>query len=584
MSRYAGCKPVHHDASLFIVDVSSKTLFGLALERVTRIKRDSGHIALMGDYLRKFDTLHFSFGSCSELQGLRQVLPIVFGLEEHPAREILRNPLISSKEKLERISRLDPKITNVVKGWLEFLSLTESDLIRHQKITDAAWLKLNSNRLPWVKKITLHDHHTCHAVGAYLHCGFDDCAIVTLDGYGDGCFSKVFHARNGKVIQHAKSDLRWTWGYLYANATRLLGYYPNADEGKVEALASFGTPSAKLYDALMQGYAITPNLSIVGKENYLLKYWNIHTLTALRDQLGRENFAATIQAFLEDKAVEYMRAVRNQLGGKVACAGGIFGNVSMNQAIFERAGFEQIFIMPAMNDSGSAQGAAYLAALEAGENLDWIKEHDMPFWGPSYSENQILSALETKRNKIKFEKITDGEKRIAKHIFNNKILALFRGPQEWGPRALGHRSLLANAAGGIAIKNRINGHIKRRESFQPFCPSMLAEECNRLFVSAYQNKHMTSAFKLRDEHLHALEAIAHINGTARPQFVTKKGEPFLYSVLAELKQLTGYGVVLNTSFNLHGRAMVLTPEDAITDFLDCVIDALYLQGYWVTAK
>ena len=136
----------------------------------------------------------------------------------------------------------------------------------------------------------------------------------------------------------------------------------------------------------------------------------------------------------------------------------------------------------------------------------------------------------------------------------------------------------------MPIKERINNEVKRREKFQPFCPSMLAEECERLFVSAYRNLHMTSAFRLKDEHFQHLEAVAHIDKTARPQFVTPKEEPFLFNVLTEIKARTGYGVVLNTSFNLHGRAMVLTPEDAITDFLDCGIDALFLQGYWVERK
>jgi len=584
MGRYAGVKPLTHDSSLFVIDTDNKALFGLNVERVTRMKRDGGHISLISDYLQEFEHIYFAFSDNNELQALRDAIPFALGIAEHPVREIIRNHHLSDAEKLAQVATQHPAMLEVVKGWLALQTMIEADATKHQRIAHEAWIQANQQRLPWVKKFSGFDHHTCHAASAYYHCRFDDCAVVTLDGHGNDYFSKVFHGSNGVLEARAASTCRWTWGWLYANITILLGYFHNADEGKVEALAAFAEPDDKLYRSLMQGYTISENMQILGHEQQLAQHWSKAALQGYRDDLGREVLAATVQTFLEDKAVEYMTKVREKLGPRVACAGGIFANVKMNQAIFERAGFEEIYITPAMNDSGSAQGAAYLAAHAAGEDLRWVRDHQMPFWGPAYTEADVVAALHAAHDQVQFKKITDGATRIAQAIQQNRIVALFQGTQEWGPRALGHRSLLANATGGVKIKQQINNEVKRREHFQPFCPSMLAEECERLFVSAYRNLHMTSAFRLKDEHFKQLEAIAHIDKTARPQFVTAQEDPFFHSVLTEIKQLTGYGVVLNTSFNLHGRAMVLTPADAITDFLDCHIDALYLQGYWVEKR
>ncbi len=584
MARYAGVKPLTHDSSLFVIDTDKRELFGLSVERVTRMKRDVGYISLISDYLKEFDHINFSFKHGSELQSLRDMIPLALGIAEHPVRDIIRNHLLSDEEKMEQVRTLHPSMLQVVKGWLEIQEMIEADTTKHQRIADDAWIQANKQRLPWVQQFSGFDHHTCHAASAYYHCYFDDCAVVTLDSLGNNCFSKVFHGCNGVLEEKVASESRWTWGWLYANITMVLGYFHNADEGKVEALAAFAEPDEELYNSLMQGYMICQNMQIIGNEYHLAKHWTMSVLQNYRDRLGGEVLAATVQKFLEDKAVEYMVKVRRNFGPRVACAGGIFANVKMNQAIFERAGFDEIYIVPAMNDSGSAQGAAYLAAKKAGEDLSWVRENKMPFWGPSYTEEEIFTALDAASDKIYYKKIDSAAKRIAHELYQNRIVALFQGAMEWGPRALGHRSILANATGGAAIKARINTKIKRREKFQPLCPSILTEECERLFISAYYNLHMTSAFQLKDEYCKPLEAITHIDKTVRPQFVTSQEDPFFYQVLKEIKRLTGYGVVLNTSFNLHGRAMVLTPEDAVTDFLDCNIDALYLQGYWVSKR
>lgn len=569
---YFGCKAYGHDAAIFSIDCDTRRLSGLSLERYSRVKRDCGHVALMADLWPDLRDVAFAFGSQNEFMALREVLPLEMGLLEHPVRSVIKHPHLSATEKLEQAGEM----REAVAAWLRVESCLTGDL-KYRRVSDEFWSEITRRRLPQLGSIRLCDHHLCHAASTYYHCGFPACAVVTLDGWGDNCFSKVFYVKDGHFTQISASELTWTWGYLYSKITRILGLFDNADEGKVEALASYGEPHKPVYNDWMSGYAIR-NLAIHGSRERLAKYWQPGTLERLRDEIGEKDLAATVQTFLQDKAVEYVSAVVKAFGPNVAFAGGIFANVKMNQAIFEGTGLERMYVVPAMNDSGSAQGAAYLAAGDAGEDLHWLADEVMPYWGPRYDESCHISA----NAGIKVEKLDQPVKKVVDALCDGKVVALFQGAHEFGPRALGNRSILAAGTGGERIKDRINNLIKKREWYQPFCPAVLESERERLFVRSYPNKHMTCAFTLRDEHFEQLQAVAHIDKTARPQFVELQDNPMLYEILLGMKQRTGYGVVLNTSFNLHGRAMVLTPDDAVRDFVDCNLDALCLNGNWVT--
>ena len=173
--------------------------------------------------------------------------------------------------------------------------------------------------------------------------------------------------------------------------------------------------------------------------------------------------------------------------------------------------------------------------------------------------------------------------RAAESIANDKIIGVFQGRMEFGPRALGNRSILANPT-NPDTRLKINSTIKNRPPFQPFCPSILEEERERLFESSFSHKHMAIAFRMKEEYWERLPSAIHIDGTARPQFVEEKDNPNYFRLLKELKELTGFGVALNTSFNLHGRTIVRKPEDAIVDFVDCKMDELYLEGFLIRRK
>jgi carbamoyltransferase len=245
---------------------------------------------------------------------------------------------------------------------------------------------------------------------------------------------------------------------------------------------------------------------------------------------------------------------------------------------------ENIHIVPAMGDDGSSEGACYLAMIEEGM-IDELKEikknYNMPYFGSSYTKEEVREVLDKNRDKIKYKELGDDwYKVVAKMLVEGKIGALFRGRMEWGPRALGNRSIIARV-NDPDIQKKMNKEIKRRPEFQPFCPSILIDEKDRLFEKTYNNKHMTIAFQMKDEHIKNIPSAVHIDGTARVQFVSKEDNEGYYNLIKEVKNLTSYGVIINTSFNKHGRTIVESPQDAITDFLDTDMDYLFIEGFLV---
>ena len=255
----------------------------------------------------------------------------------------------------------------------------------------------------------------------------------------------------------------------------------------------------------------------------------------------------------------------------------------MSINIYERTNFKNIYVLPPMADDGLAIGSAILTAIVLGQDVSWLKDFEMPYFGDSYTREQVKKVLDSYNN-ITYEDLKDNwPHEAAISVSEGKICSLFQGKMEFGPRALGNRSIIANPM-LEDTRQKINSTVKRRPHYQPFCPSILEEERERLFKNSFSHKHMAIAFRMKDEFIKDLPCAVHVDGTARPQFVEEKDNPNYYRFLKALKDITGYGVSLNTSFNLHGRTIVRTPEDAVVDFIDCNIDELFIEGYRVKRK
>lgn len=262
---------------------------------------------------------------------------------------------------------------------------------------------------------------------------------------------------------------------------------------------------------------------------------------------------------------------------------GVISNVILNLNIYERTGFKNIYIFPWVSDEWTAAWAAILKSIDLWYDVSWLKLHKMPYWWDEYSKNNVYKELNKNKwqNKIKFKYLwKNWYKTAALNVSKGKIIALFNGKMEFWPRALGNRSIVANPCIKW-VKNKINWTVKKRSNFQPFCPSVLEVEREKLFEKSFKHKHMIMAFRMKKKYHNILSEAIHIDWTARPQFIEQEDNLLYYNLISEVKKYTGYWIIINTSFNLHWRTIVRTPEDAITDFIDCKIDVLYIEGYEV---
>jgi carbamoyltransferase len=436
---------------------------------------------------------------------------------------------------------------------------------------------------------------------------YDKAILVTFDGWGDGFFSKIYlYDKNqldyvcGSKTVYVKNVQRYKFindldssvisvGHIYSIFTYLLGFTPNADEGKVEALAAYGNHDNFLfYDLKATTLVDEKKLEISFDIDKLNHLFNKANLNKIMSELKSEDIAASVQKYLEDVSLSYFTAIKNKFPIKNLClSGGVAANVIMNMKIFEEI-FNNIYIVPAMGDDGLAAGA-YAASIIDSFGFDYFIEHVknhlqkqcMPYFGPSWSQKEVVNILKLYCDKINFYYLGDiWPAKAAELICNGQIGAIFQGKMEWGPRALGNRSIIADVR-QENIHKILNKEIKNRPEFQPFCPSILIEEKDRLFEKAYNNRHMTCAFKMKNQYRSILPGAIHVDGTSRVQFVDEKSNKTFYKLLQEVKKRTGFGVVINTSFNKHGRTIVFTPEDAVIDFLDTNLDFLIIEGYFV---
>ena len=416
------------------------------------------------------------------------------------------------------------------------------------------------------------EHHTTHAANAYYKSGFDEALVVSLDGYGSGLSGAVSVGRDGAIERLHGLEYPHSLGTFYESVTSGLGFRPSRHEGKIVGLAAYGDP-AVLKDVLLARFDEQPGSFRILESN------NVYFTRLLATQFPKIDVAAAYQHVLEQVACRYVQHYLRKTGTRrLVLSGGVVANVKLNQRLRELAEVDAIFIHPNMGDGGCGTGAALLAFAGRPELREPLKN---VFLGPSYSDPQLTEALT--RSRLEFDHYSVIEPRIAQLIAAGKVVARFDGRMEYGPRALGNRSILYHAK-EPEVNQWLNQRLGRTE-FMPFAPATLYEHRHACYDDVdgaeYAAQFMTITFNCTEEMRQTSPAAVHVDGTARPQLVTETSNPGFYAILTEYYRLTGIPSVINTSFNMHEEPIVCTPDDAVRAFLQGNLDYLAIGNFLV---
>ena len=418
-------------------------------------------------------------------------------------------------------------------------------------------------------KLKRVDHHSSHAANAYYTSGFSDALIVTLDGYGSGLAGSVSTGRDGRIERLHGIEYPHSLGTFYESVTSALGFKPSRHEGKIVGLAAYGDP-AVLSEVLLARFDRSPGDFRIRESN------NVFFSRMLSSQFPKIDVAAAYQFVLERVACDYVEHYVRQTGLKnLVLSGGVVANVKLNQRLRALPGVERIFIHPNMGDGGCGTGAALLEFVGNDELKQPI--HDV-YLGPSYSDDEIAAALQ--RAQLPFTRYNPIEAKIAALIAAGKVVARFDGRMEYGPRALGNRSILYHAR-EPEVNQWLNQRLGRTE-FMPFAPATLMEyrhDCyNMIEGCEHAAEFMTLTFDCTPAMKETSPAAVHVDGTARPQLVSSTSNPGFHRILSEYHALTGIPSLINTSFNMHEEPIVCSPDDAIRAFLQGNLDYLAIGG------
>lgn len=453
---------------------------------------------------------------------------------------------------------------------------------------------LQSARLGSVEELEYYDHHECHAAASFYHSGFDEALVFIMDGSGEDEATTVWKAKDNKLEKLKVFQLPHSLGRAYSCITEFLGFRAYTDEGKIMGLAPYGRLDQKTHEKMQKllkinedgDYEVNPDLIYYGKHSYNPRFTDelVELLGPPRRPLKRneeisdhyKNIAFSIQHLLEQTVGQLVQAFIQDTGIKKVCiGGGVAMNCKMNGYISALEGVEDLFVHPASHDGGANIGAAMLSLKR---HVPGISFEKLPhaYFGPSYSDQYIESVLNY--SKLKWEKLDNPAPFIAEKLAEGKIVALFQGKMELGARALGNRSILANPL-LKDTKGILNDHVKHRENWRPFCPSILEEYGKDFFEKIVHPGYMVVAAKVRDEKAGLIPSAVHVDGTARPQFVSRKTNPYFWEILEEFRKITDVPVIINTSFNIMGEPIINTPQEAIRCFYSTGIDVLILERY-----
>lgn len=437
------------------------------------------------------------------------------------------------------------------------------------------------------QKVKKADHHITHAYSAIFSSGqFEKKSLLalTLDGMGDGLCSTVRIVKDGQIKVIAQSKVGNSLGDLYSFVTNYLGMKMGEHEYKVMGLAPYANREyiQKIYAKLKELIWVNNDLTFKTKIHSHVFY---KILPEIFQGERFDNIAGAVQLLTEDLMAAWVKKAIKSTGiGDVVCGGGVFMNVKANQRILELPEVKSLFVMPSGGDESTAIGAAFWGYREMGGRT--FTPLSNLYLGMEYSEDKIEQAVRNVKNKkIKVEKKREIEKEVARLLAEGKVVARFAGRMEWGARALGNRSILANPA-NLEVVREINESIKSRDFWMPFAPVILKERQDDYIVNPKKAEapFMIITFNSKEEGRSKLKAAMHqYDFTLRPQVISQDSNPGYYRVIKQFEKITGIGALLNTSFNLHGFPIVCSPDDALEVFTKSGLKYLAL-GHLLISK
>ncbi len=435
------------------------------------------------------------------------------------------------------------------------------------------------------------DHHLCHAASTFLVSPFERAAILVVDGASESHTTMLAAGEGAELRPLMRVPLPHSLGQFYAAMTAYLGFVPDQDEYVVMGLAAYGEPRYAAWlrehvlvlqpegQFVLRTEVLDFHLARVGQFSaVLLEGLGPNRPAEIEPDQRHRDIAASVQVVLEETLLHLGRELRRRTDHEDLClAGGVAFNCVANRRLREELGFRRIFVQPAAGDAGAALGAALWLATRRGEPRP--TEMRSSFLGPGYAEEACRAALE--RDGLIFERLPEETlcTRVAAALANGQLVCWFQGRMEWGPRALGNRSLLADPR-REDMRALINSKVKHRHPFRPFAPSVLEERASEYFDLPSPSPFMQFTAPTRPSAKGVIPAVTHVDGTARVQTVDRDSNPTFRRLLEAFGRLTGVPVLLNTSFNVN-EPIVCSPEDAIRSFLRTQVEWLVLENLLV---
>jgi len=420
------------------------------------------------------------------------------------------------------------------------------------------------------------EHHLAHEASAFLASPFEECAVLTMDGRGELATTSYGYYQDRRYKRIRQVNLPHSLGLLYESVTNYLGFLHSSDEYKVMALASYGKP---VYAPLLREI-----MHYTGDGNYEVLPAEWDRIFGPARERGSEftgkhmDIAASLQTVLEETVLKMVAWLHEQTGVENLCmAGGVALNCVMNARVRDRGPFKRVWVQPASGDAGTSLGAAlWIDSQQRGPSKhSWQMDH--AFLGPAYGDDEIEAFL--RQAKLRYRRAADLSAEVADLLMQDKVVGWFQGRMEFGPRALGARSILASPL-DAGMQQRLN-QIKDREDFRPVAPVVLEEEAANWFVDGAVSPFMVFVYDVRPDKADRIPAVRHVDGTARIQTINRSQNPAYYDLVKAFGQRSGVPVLINTSFNTRGEPVVCSPRDAVESFCSTPLDVLAIGPFIV---